>query len=512
MGVDAADLNGDGWQDVLVANIDHEMFALYESHKGAFFTDAAPDHGVSQATRLLSGWGLKFCDFDNDGNVDLLLANGHPDDTIALRAPDVRYKEPLLYFRHDGRRLRNVSAQAGPVFAKSFSARGLAVGDYNNDGRVDVLVGCNGDAPVLLRNNAAAGDPVNHWVGLKLQGVRCNRDAIGARLTWSAGGVRRARQKNGGGSYLSSHDPREVLGLGRGHHARLAGNQMAGARFEHRAIHRRPCRSLRDHRRRQRDPGMRRLLLPCMLALAFGCRAQPPPSSGGTPETTKASGDAGEAVARPQVELPDISGAAAPVQAQLRERFASLQQQIGNAGTPPAALAAAYGEMGRLFMATEFIDPAERCFINARTLDPGEMRWTYYLGTHRAAEERAGKGGRALRAGAETAARPRAEPRLARRNAPRRGPARFRRAAAPEGAVASSRERPRRSIASAARTWPRGTTPAPSRTSKRHSRSGRRRRASTIRWRSPIADWATRETPTPRCGCAGTSTCLRPIR
>ena len=170
---------------------------------------------MSITTRLLSGWGLKFCDFDNDGHVDLLLANGHPDDTIALRAPEVRHKEPLLYFRNDGRRLRNVSPQAGPVFAKTFSARGLAVGDYNNDGRMDVLIGCNGGAPVLLRNNAAAGNQDNHWVGLKLQGVRCNRDAIGARITWSAGGVRRSRQKNGGGSYLSAHDPREVLGLGR---------------------------------------------------------------------------------------------------------------------------------------------------------------------------------------------------------------------------------------------------------------------------------------------------------
>jgi enediyne biosynthesis protein E4 len=212
MGVDAGDFNGDGWQDLFVANIDHEMFSLYENHNGAFFTDAAPDHGLPQATRLLSGWGAKLCDFDNDGFVDLLVANGHPDDTIARRAPDVQYKEPLLLFRHDGRRLRNVSQQAGPVFAKSFSARGLAVGDYDNDGRVDVLVGCNGEAPVLLRNTSSTA---NHWVGVRLQGVRCNRDAIGARLAWSVGGVRHSRQKNGGGSYLSSHDPREVLGLGR---------------------------------------------------------------------------------------------------------------------------------------------------------------------------------------------------------------------------------------------------------------------------------------------------------
>src|SRR3954451_6121259 len=132
MGVDAADFNGDGWQDVFIANIDHEMFSLYESHAGAYFTDGVPDHGLAQATRLLSGWGARLADFDNDGFVDLLVANGHPDDTIASRAPDVSYKEPLLLFRHDGRRLRNVSRDAGPAFATAFAARGLAVGDFDN--------------------------------------------------------------------------------------------------------------------------------------------------------------------------------------------------------------------------------------------------------------------------------------------------------------------------------------------------------------------------------------------
>ena len=103
-------------------------------------------------------------------------------------------------------------------------------------------------------------------------------------------------------------------------------------------------------------------MLACTLALACGCRAQQP-----------------SAALRP-IDLPDLSGVAAPVQAQLRERYASLQHQIGTAGTPVATLAAAYGEMGKLFLATEFIEPAERCFSNARTLEPGEMRWTYYLG------------------------------------------------------------------------------------------------------------------------------------
>ncbi len=105
----------------------------------------------------------------------------------------------------------NVSEQAGPVFRKSFPARGLAVGDFNNDGRLDVLAGNCGEAPLLLKNNAGAG---NHWIGLKLIGKTANRDAVGARITWQAGGKRYSRLKNSGGSYLSSHDPREVLGLG----------------------------------------------------------------------------------------------------------------------------------------------------------------------------------------------------------------------------------------------------------------------------------------------------------
>jgi hypothetical protein len=211
MGVDAADVDGDGRQDLFVSNIDHEFFSLYQNNGGELFTDVSRDHGITEATRLLSGWGLKFFDVDNDGRVDLLLANGHPDDMIARRAPDVAYQEPLLLFHHDGRRLRNISAQGGAVFGRSFAARGLAVGDFDNDGRVDVLVGCNGEPPLLLRNVAMAG---NHWAGLKLHGRRCNRDAVGARITWSAGGVTRSRLKAGGGSYLSSHDPREVLGLG----------------------------------------------------------------------------------------------------------------------------------------------------------------------------------------------------------------------------------------------------------------------------------------------------------
>jgi hypothetical protein len=211
MGVDSADVGNRGWQDLFVANIDQEKFSLYRNLKNETFADVAPTQSIAQATRLLSGWGLHFFDFDNDGELDLILANGHPDDMVAQRSQTVTYREPLLLFQQKDGKFHDVSREAGPAFAKDFSGRGLAVGDFNNDGRVDVLIGVNGGAPVLLQNQAGGA---NHWLGVKLQGVTANRDAIGARLVWSVGGKKFSRLKNGGGSYLSSHDPRMVLGLG----------------------------------------------------------------------------------------------------------------------------------------------------------------------------------------------------------------------------------------------------------------------------------------------------------
>ena len=166
MGVDAGDINGDGWEDLFVANVDQEMFSLYQNNKNETFSDVAHRNSVAQATRLLSGWGLKFFDYDNDGVLDLMLANGHPDDMIENYSQQVKYKEPLLLFHQEQGKLRNVSADAGPAFTHSFPARGLAVGDFNNDGRLDVLIANNGGPPVLLKNNAGIG---NHWIGLALE-------------------------------------------------------------------------------------------------------------------------------------------------------------------------------------------------------------------------------------------------------------------------------------------------------------------------------------------------------
>jgi len=211
MGVDSADFDQDGWQDLFVTNVDQEIYSLYHNEHDGTFEDLAGPMGLGRITRLMSGWGVKFFDYDNDGSVDLFIANGHPDDKVEEHVSNVMYREPLLLFHNNGKSFENVSSSAGRVFLKTFAARGMAIGDFNNDGAVDVLVAVNDGAPVLLKNTAAQG---NHWLGVRLIGKKANPDAIGARLTWQAGDLKRSRLKTGGGSYLASHDPREVLGIG----------------------------------------------------------------------------------------------------------------------------------------------------------------------------------------------------------------------------------------------------------------------------------------------------------
>lgn len=211
MGVDAADIDQDGWLDLFLTNVDHEMFSLYRNHKDMSFDDLAIPTGIGAATMLLSGWGVKLFDYDNDGDLDLLIANGHPDTTVDKRIQDVRYSEPMRLFRHSGDKWENVSAQSGPIFSKDLAARGMAIGDFDNDGAVDVLVALNDAAPVLLRNHIGRQ---NHWLGVRLIGKKANIDAVGAKITYQSGDLRRTACKAGGGSYASAHDPRVVLGLG----------------------------------------------------------------------------------------------------------------------------------------------------------------------------------------------------------------------------------------------------------------------------------------------------------
>jgi hypothetical protein len=211
MGVDAADYDSDGNADLFVANLDHEYCALYRNQGKEAFDDVALQAGIASATRLLSGWGLKFFDFDNNGTLDLIMANGHPDTMVKTHTPSVEYRMPMLLMQGTGTVFKNVSAQAGPAFARPIAGRGLALGDFNNDGAVDALVMVNDGPPILLRNTVGRR---NHWLGVRLIGRKANIDAVGAVVRYQAGSLKRTLIKPGGGSFLSAHDPRMVLGLG----------------------------------------------------------------------------------------------------------------------------------------------------------------------------------------------------------------------------------------------------------------------------------------------------------
>jgi hypothetical protein len=230
MGVDAIDFNQDGFQDLFVANISREMYSLYRNKGDNTFDDVAGATGIAMATIMDTGWGLRFFDFDLDGWPDILIVNGHPDDLIESISSSLHYKEPLLLFRNNGHGFDDATELGGPAFTARYPARGLAVGDLDNDGRPDVVIANNGAAPVILHNVVANG---NHWLGLDLRGL-----AVGANITWSAGGVTHSLFHRGGGSYLSACDPRDLLGLGRAEYADWIKVQWPGAvdrtdRFDH---------------------------------------------------------------------------------------------------------------------------------------------------------------------------------------------------------------------------------------------------------------------------------------
>ncbi len=209
MGVDAADYNNDGWQDLFVANFNREKFSIYRNRKDGTFADESGATGIAMATHMFSGWGVKFFDFNHDGDQDLIVCNGHPDDLIESLSSTLTYKEPVLLFENQrGKFVKLNPGKAGEAFGHNYPARGLAVGDLDNDGFPDVVIANSGEAPLVLRNTGSAAGS-NGWAGLALSG-----NPTGALISWSAGGVKRTRLKTSGGSYLSAHDPREVLGLG----------------------------------------------------------------------------------------------------------------------------------------------------------------------------------------------------------------------------------------------------------------------------------------------------------
>jgi len=211
MGVDAGDVLGNGWPAFVVTNFNDENHALFVNPGHLPFEERTTQSGLAGMTPSFVGWGAHFLDYDNDGRLDLVMVNGHLNEVIERTRNDVSYREPplLLHNIGDGR-FENVAKLAGPVFEQKYRARGLAVGDFDNDGRIDVIFTRLADTPILLHNTWSS----NAWVGLQLEGTRSNRDAVGAKVTIQAGPQKLVRWIEGGGSYLSSHDKRLTFGLG----------------------------------------------------------------------------------------------------------------------------------------------------------------------------------------------------------------------------------------------------------------------------------------------------------
>jgi hypothetical protein len=212
MGTDFADYDNDGYPDLIVDDLANQKYALYKNNRDGSFTYVTQTIGLGRATMLHSGWGIKFFDFDNDGWKDLLIAQGHDLDTIQQSFPQLRYREPMLLLRNNGKTFEDVSAGAGSVFQQAWVARGLAIGDLDNDGRVDAVVTTNGGPAYVLHNETSNA---NHWLTLSLVGHKSNRDAIGAiaKVTTSMGA--QYATVTTAGSYLSSSDKRLHFGLGR---------------------------------------------------------------------------------------------------------------------------------------------------------------------------------------------------------------------------------------------------------------------------------------------------------
>lgn len=211
MGTDAADIDGDGWPDIVTTALSNERYAYFRNLGDGTFEYATHGSGLGRITQMFAGWSVRAFDYDFDGKRDLFFANSHVLDNVERSQPHIEYLQPPLLLRWSGHEFEDISVRAGDAFSQAIAARGAAVADLDNDGDPDIVIAaCNGPA-VLLQND---GGNSNAWIGFRLRGTKSNRDAIGAKLTLvrQNGSVLRLMVSTAGG-YQSAQDGRVYFGL-----------------------------------------------------------------------------------------------------------------------------------------------------------------------------------------------------------------------------------------------------------------------------------------------------------
>jgi len=224
MGLDFADYDNDGLPDVFIDALGSQKYALFRNVKAGFEYVTQPA-GVGSISLQHSGWGTKFFDYDNDGWKDLFVGQGHVMDNIELTQPNLRHLEPFLLMRNVSGKFQDVTRQSGDALLEPRAARGVAFGDLDNDGFIDLAVNCNNRPAVILRNQGANG---NHWLLIDTTGATSNRDGIGARIRLlGESGLEQFAMVSTSSSYLSANDKRVHFGLGKDRRARLPRNSLA---------------------------------------------------------------------------------------------------------------------------------------------------------------------------------------------------------------------------------------------------------------------------------------------
>ncbi len=210
MGVDAADFDGDGWLDIVKTNFADDTSTLYRNNRDGTFTDATFPSGLGANTQFL-GWGVAFLDIDHDTWPDIFIANGHVYPEVDAMGLSNAYRQrKIVYWNQRNGTFRDISLAAGPAVQVPKASRGIAVGDIDNDGSLEILVNNLEDRPQLLKNTA----PRKNWLLVKTIGTRSNRDGLGARVTVVTGARRQVNDVRSGGTYASQSDFRLHFGLG----------------------------------------------------------------------------------------------------------------------------------------------------------------------------------------------------------------------------------------------------------------------------------------------------------